>query len=393
MEPLREQTYAEFSLRLHSEIVKRRVPASAEIELSHRCPLSCSHCYNNRPIDDAEALRGELTRDEHCRILDELAEAGCLWLLFTGGEIFARPDFLEIYAHARRKGFLITLFTNGTLVTPRIADFLAERRPFAIEITIYGATAETYERVTGKSGSYDRCMRGIRLLLDRGLPLALKTMATSVNRHEIGAMHRLAEQLGTPFKFDAMLNPRIDCSGAPLALRLTPSEIVQLDLDYPRRVAEWRRFSDGFCGAPENPDDVYRCGAGNIACAIDPEGRLSLCALSRAERYDLRRGSFREGWDQFLYRARQGKITRVTKCTQCHIQSLCGMCPAMGELENKDPEAPVDFLCRVAHLRANAMNIPVPPHGDCEYCAGPYAAPPAVVMLNQSTGGSETRPA
>ena len=76
-----------------------------------------------------------------------------LWLLFTGGEIFARADFLEIYTYAKEKGFLITLFTNGMMLTTRIADFLAEYRPFAIEITLYGATKETYEALTQIPGS------------------------------------------------------------------------------------------------------------------------------------------------------------------------------------------------------------------------------------------------
>jgi hypothetical protein len=54
----------------------------------------------------------------------------------------------------------------------------------------------------------------------------------------------------------------------------------------------------------------------------------------------------------------------------CELKAMCGMCPANGELENGDPEAPVDFLCRVAHLRAHAFELPVAPHGDCEYCEG-----------------------
>src|SRR5439155_23363128 len=117
----------------------------------------------------------KLTRDDHFRILDELANTGCLWMLYTGGEIFARRDFLEIYGYAKRKGFLITLFTNGTLITARVADILAVARPFSIEITLYGRTRETYEQLTGIPGSFDKCMRGIDLLLERGLPLKLKT--------------------------------------------------------------------------------------------------------------------------------------------------------------------------------------------------------------------------
>jgi hypothetical protein len=54
----------------------------------------------------------------------------------------------------------------------------------------------------------------------------------------------------------------------------------------------------------------------------------------------------------------------------CALKAVCGMCPANGELENGDPEAPVDWLCQTAHLRAMALGIQIAPHGDCEYCAG-----------------------
>jgi radical SAM protein with 4Fe4S-binding SPASM domain len=290
-----------------------------------------------------------------------MAEAGCLWLLYTGGEPFVRPDFLDIYTYAKKKGFLITLFTNAALVTPQIAGYLARWRPFSIEVTVYGATAETYDRVTGVPGSYRRFRRGIQLLLDRGLPLALKTMVLSANRHELAAMKQLARGLGVAFRFDAMLNPRIDGTPEPLALRLSPSEIVQLDLDDAGRVAEWRTFVTRFCGLPataEESREIYSCGAGVTGFAIDPEGRMSLCVLSRFAGYDLRRGSIREGWDHLANQVRRTKLTRVTRCTACEIKALCGMCPAIAELECGDPEEPVDFLCRVARRRAEAMGIP-----------------------------------
>ena len=88
-------------------------------------------------------------------------------------------------------------------------------------------------------------MRGIRLLLDRGLPLALKTVAVSTNRHEIPAMQRFAEdELGVPFKFDSMINPRVDCSQSPLDVRLAPEECVALDLADPKRSDEWMQFAE-----------------------------------------------------------------------------------------------------------------------------------------------------
>jgi radical SAM protein with 4Fe4S-binding SPASM domain len=362
--------YRDFSAALHQRIIARRIASTGAVEVTRRCPLRCAHCYNNLPMDDLEARQGELSYAEHCRILDEMAEAGCLWLLYTGGEIFARKDFLDIYTYAKKKGFLITLFTNGVAITPAIADYLAEWPPFSIEITLYGSTRETYERLTGVPGSYDRCLRGIRLLVERKLPLSLKTMAVSVNKHEIGAMKEFARGLGMRFRFDALINPRIDCSQNPLAVRLQPREIVELDLEDPERVAELKKFAARFNRTPGEPEQaqVYSCGAGVNGFAIDSEGKMSLCVLARRESYDLRSGSFRQGWERFLRQARCAPATRVTRCSACAIKSMCGMCPANAELENGDQEAPVEFLCEVAHLRAQAMGIPVPPHGGCEYC-------------------------
>lgn len=366
------QSYAEFSLALHSQIYAEQIPVNGTFELSNRCPLECVHCYNNLPMGDAAARKRELNTEEVCRVLDELADMGCLWLLLTGGEIFARHDFFDIYRHAKSRGFLLTLFTNGTLITERIADELARLPPFVIEITLYGRTKATYESLTGIPGSFEKCLRGIRLLLERGLPLKLKTVALTINRHEINAMKRFAEELGCEFKFDPMINPRIDCSSSPLAVRLTPEDIVALDLEEPKRVSEWRRLAMNF-PVPDLPEDgsmptLYNCGGGVNSFAIDPYGDLTICVLSHVDKYNVRDGSVREGWETFLRKVRQKKITRVTKCTTCQLASMCGSCAANGELEEGDPEAPVDFLCRVAHLRAEVFEVPIRPHGDCEYC-------------------------
>jgi radical SAM protein with 4Fe4S-binding SPASM domain len=403
------RSYGDFSAELYRRARRGRLPTNGTIELTHRCPLACSHCYNNLPVGDAGARRRELDTQELYRIIDEMADAGCLWLLLTGGEILARHDFLEIYTHAKRRGLLITLFTNGTQLTPQIADHLVEWRPFAIEITLYGRTRETYERLTGVPGSFERCMRGIRLLKERGLPLKLKTVAVTINRHEIHDMQTFAEQeIGVPFKFDGMINARTDCSHSPLGVRLTPAEMVQLDVADPVRRAQWVQLAAERIG-PIGPTrgDVYQCGGGINAFAIDPEGRMSICVLSQKEMFDLRKGSFKEGWESFLGKVRTKKITRPTKCTDCQIRPLCSACAATSELENGDPEAPVEFFCEVAHLRAHAVGFPPPAHGDCQFCEGGAGhdhllgelaavknatggtsefAPPAVPAPNRSAG-------
>jgi radical SAM protein with 4Fe4S-binding SPASM domain len=242
-------------------------------------------------------------------------------------------------------------------------------------VTLYGATRETYEKLTQIPGSYDRCMRGIRLARERHLPLKLKTVPTTINRHEVYEMQRLAEQeLGVEFKFDSLVNPRIDCSESPLDVRLTPEDAVALDFRDPRRRREYARLLEREMAQPagdhQEASHVYFCGGGFNSCAIDPAGLMSICILSQQETYDWRTGSFREGWDKFLSAVRTKGKTQRTKCDACQIQSSCGMCPANGELENGDPESPVEFLCEVAHLRAMALRVEVPAHGKCECCPG-----------------------
>jgi radical SAM protein with 4Fe4S-binding SPASM domain len=325
-------------------------------------------------MGDQDARSREMTTEEHFHMLDELVEMGCFWLLYTGGEIFARKDFLEIYTYAKKKGFLITLFTNGTLITEKIADYLLEWPPFAIEITLYGRTKETYEELTAIPGSYDRCLRGIRLLRARGLPLKLKTVATSINKHEISAMREFAEEeLGADFKVDGQVNPRIDCSQSPLAVRLTPEEVVALDMHAPKRVNEYRKLAKQGLESPPSlaqVDTMYSCGGGMNSFAINAYGEIGICVISQQETFSIRGAGVKEVWEQSLLRLRNRKRTQATKCIQCRIQSLCGMCPANGELENGDRESPVSFLCHVAHLRAAAIEIEVPAHGECEFCAG-----------------------
>lgn len=371
---MEQVSYGAFSAGVHEHYSGERVPLQVSIEVTRRCPLECLHCYNNLPMGDVDARQRELTKEEHIHLLDELSDMGCFWILYTGGEIFARRDFLEIYTYAKKKGFLITLFTNGTIMTEEIANYLNEFPPFAIEITLYGRTRETYEALTAIPGSYERCLRGIKMLKDRGLPLKLKTVATSVNKHEVLAMRQFAEEeLGVEFKVDGQINPRIDCSQSPLAVRLTPEEVVALDMSMPKGMSEYRRLALHDLETPLVParaDSVYFCGGGMNSFAINAYGEIGICVISQQDTFDIRGRGVKQVWESALLELRSRKRARVTKCVECRIQSVCGMCPANGEMENGDKESPVEFLCHVAHLRAATVGVDVPAHGDCEFCAG-----------------------
>ncbi|TAN40259.1 MAG: radical SAM protein [Nitrospirae bacterium] len=362
--------YNDLSGKIRAASVNKRIPLYGMIEVTRRCPLTCVHCYNNLPLTDREAAQNELSLDEHCRILDEITDAGCLWLAYTGGEIFVREDFLEIYAYALKKGLLVTLFTNGLLLTPEIADYLARHRPYGIEITLYGVTRETHERVTGVPGSFDRCMEAVRLLTSRRLPLTLKTMALTINEHELWQIKAFVEEeLGLRFRYDPMITPRLDRSRGPLAVRLSPRRVVELDMHDPRIRSEWGKYAESCVSAQRSETQVYYCNAGITGFGIDPYGGLNVCLFSPGGKYDLRTGSFLQGWEGLLRQERIRSISKQTKCTACGIREICGMCPPNSELEEGGPENPVDFFCEVAHLRARALGLSVKPHGKCAYCS------------------------
>ncbi len=345
-----QQEYSEFSSRLHTRVGNQHIPLLGSLELTFRCNLRCQHCYV--PIEQRANRRGkELSLPETKRILDEITEAGCLWLLLTGGEPLLRPDFKDIYLYAKRKGLLLTLFSNGTLVTPRIADFLAEWRPFKIEFTLYGATQETYERVTGIPGSYAKCRRGIDLLLERNLPLSLKTMVMTLNYHELDGMQSLADSLGVSFRFDPIVHAALNGSSIPADFRLSPQEVVNLEKSDQDRSNRWPKYIQDNLNNKIQGRNLYLCKAGQKSFHIGPTGQLSMCISARNPSYNLLEGGFKEGWDYFLPKVTSQLYDDRFPCTDCQLRRICVQCPALSELESGDPEARVEYLCQVTKLR------------------------------------------
>jgi len=335
----------------------RRTPLEGTLETTFRCNLACVHCYVNQPAGSRAEREKELALERLKELIDEFAAEGCLDLLLTGGEVLLRPDFPELYLYAVRAGLRVTVFTNGTLVSDRIAELFAEYHPACVEISLYGMTRETYERVTRVSGSFDRCLAGIRKLHARGVPLKLKTMVLSWNAHEVAAMRGFAEELGLDFRHDSLLNPRVDCgANRNPELQVGAEKAVALDLDDPAlRAAYEQSFREAVAAGPSSSEEVYTCGAGQMGFTVDPYGRLQLCQLSRKASFDLREQSFARGWHEFLPAARSRRWQTDAVCRRCSLRPVCGNCPGAAEMELGDAEARIVHFCEITHLRAHAL--------------------------------------
>jgi radical SAM protein with 4Fe4S-binding SPASM domain len=373
---------------------QRRLPLQGTLETTFRCNLACAHCYVNKPAASREERERELPLARLQALVDEIAEAGCLEVLFTGGEVLVRPDFPELYLHALRRGLLVTVFTNGTLVTERIADLFDENRPHAVEISLYGMSRETYERVTRVPGSYDKCLAGIERLVARGVPLTLKTMALTWNQHEIAAMEAYARGLGLFFKFDSLLNPRVDCGANRNGeLQLSAEQALALDMQDPERMRELQQFCERFVkreGSPREHEYVYNCGAGHMSFTVDPYGRLQMCQLSRRSAFDLRGDRFERGWNEYFPALRARKWQTQSICRSCNLVSLCGSCAGAAEMETGDVEGLVPQFCEIAHLRAwEAMGEGCGHRRDATCCLGhgTLAAAPPEQAARMTQGG------
>ena len=353
---------------LWDKMKARRVPVSFDLEITARCNNDCRHCYINLPAGDREAKAQEMTVDEIGDIADQALELGAVWCLITGGEPLLRPDFADIYLLLKRKGLLISVFTNACLIADEHVALFERYPPRDIEVSVYGVTKETYETVTRRSGSFVRFMRGLDRLLESGVKVRLKAMALRSNLHEIDEIAAFCRQRTKDYyRFDPQLHLRFD--GDPArneeikSERLSPKEIVALERSDPERFESLQKRCDKLIVpefAQHTCNHLFHCGAGNGSFNVSYDGLFRLCSsLYHPDCvYDLRRGSLSDAWHNFVPQVRDMRSDRrefLETCRVCPLINLCMWCPAHAYLETGDLDGPAPYFCAVAHARAEML--------------------------------------
>ena len=342
---------------------------SVELELTARCNNNCTHCYINLPAGDTAAQEKECSTETILALMDRAADLGALWCLLTGGEPLLRDDFEEIYSGIRQRGFLVSIFTNATLVTAAHIRLFRAFPPRRIEVTVYGCTKSTYEQVTRQPGSFKAFERGLQRLLSADLPVSLKTVATRANRHEQALIRAYCDQRSHfPFRFDPLLHLRLD--GDPernrdiIAQRLSPKEVADLEASDPRRMdalrRQWHNPGKSKESSPTAPQ-LFQCRAGLEDCTIGWDGTFRLCSsLTHPDfTYNLRTGGLEEAWLRFAPACRQIRPKRDAEnaCAQCGLVSLCLGCPAHLYLETGRMDGDCPYFCNVATARAHLAQM------------------------------------
>ncbi len=354
--------YRDFSRRIFHRSIVHAQPTRMQLEITYRCNIHCVHCYTD-PFNTPAHLRQELAVRDLLRIFDELADAGVLWVTITGGEAFVHPHFRQIYTEARRRGFLVSLYSNGTTISESLADFLANDPPFTIDLSLHGATPETFERVTQVPGSFRPFRDGLGRLLERDLPVRIKTKAMGMNRHELAKIKALVEGLGLDFNVSATIHPRLDGDLSSTEHRLSPGAIVELDLDGTGALEDAADTCAGDRGEraagpalePPPDDRLFRCGCGTNTATISPYGMLRACTHTTWPAFDLKTMPFLEAFARLVEAIRSARYTGESPCRTCPVYTLCEKNPVMAEHEAGSMEAPVTHYCDVAFGKAATL--------------------------------------
>lgn len=355
---------------LWSKMKSARRIFSFNLEITARCNNNCRHCYINLPAGDSRAKGKELSLDAVGHVADEAISLGAMWCLVTGGEPLLREDFPEIYLYLKRKGFLVSVFTNAALINSGHIKLFKKYPPRDAEVTVYGVTEETYERVTRVPGSFNAFMRGLDLLLDNGIKVRFKAMALRSNVHELPWIARFCrERTKDYFRFDPFLHLRFDRDAGRneeiKSERLSPEEIVAVEQADPERSAALEKDCDKLI-MPEaghiSCNHLFRCGAGNGSFAVSYDGFFHLCSsLWHPDCvYDLKKGTLVEAWKKFIPKVRDMRSDDkefLKKCRECRLINLCIWCPAHADLEAGRMDEPVEYFCEVAHAREKMLAV------------------------------------
>lgn len=359
-----ETTYDLLIEKLSRQAGSNSIPLNGAFELTSRCNFNCKMCYVHNENNNS-TNKNELTMDQWIQLATEARDAGMLNLVLTGGEIFLRSDIEEIYEALATMGFKITLFTNGSLIDRKRAKWLGRIPPTSMEITLYGASAETYDKLCGNASGYEQTVNAIDLLLDEGINLGLKTTITYLNMHDYEQLAEFSFKRGIPLNIVKYLYPAtksaIDC-------RLTPEDLVDFEARFQATSNRLRAlYSKGdvseesvkyakkivqdmkaIPGDHRSRVSAFNCKAGSSGFWITWDGRMLPCGvMDKPVIYPLETG-IKIAWDCISKHCES--ISVCKECAGCDMKKWCLVCPAKLKNETGYYDRPAEYICKLTRL-------------------------------------------
>ena len=154
---------------LHRKAEFTKTPISGTFELSPLCNMDCKMCYIKMSKEKQESIARLRTKEEWIELAQKAKERGLLFLLLTGGEPFLVKDFKELYIELHKMGFCISINSNGTMIDEDVIEWLKHYPPMRINMTLYGASDETYGRLCNNPKGFTQVTKAISLLKENNI--------------------------------------------------------------------------------------------------------------------------------------------------------------------------------------------------------------------------------
>lgn len=334
-----------------------RAPFGAGIELTAKCNLNCVHCYAK-----PDRVHMDMSTDEFKNIVDTLIDKGMIEVYLTGGEIFTRPDFEEIYVYIKKKGVLLSLLTNLTLLSDRHIELFKQYPVETISSSIYGCTEDTYESVTGVKGSFDKFIKALDMLKNNDIPFELKFITLKQNYSDLDKIEDFSQKYNVLVTVYADIHAANDGSDSPIDYRISLEDALLYDTIAPNMLKHWdnlakgildgsislypkratQRFSEGY---------LYPCLIAYQEVYITSDCKMQGCVRVPYYQYDLRKGNFDEGWEYLKRMTLDRKAKKSYKCLTCKNTRFCQHCVGKFMLLNGSEEEVDPYTCMMAEQR------------------------------------------
>jgi len=354
-----EASLQSFHRKLQKTAAQKGIPIFGGFEITPRCNLSCRMCYvkfkgadNN--YSGNQYAKGELTARQWIELGRAARDAGMLVVFLTGGEPLIRADFKEIYGAYSGMGFRLNFFTNGTLITEEFAKWLSQSPPASVDVTLYGASGDTYLRLCGQKSAYKRTINGIELLLKYNINTRIKTTIVHSNVDDYKEIEKIARDYGLVFLQSSLVHGNRTRGIEDIASeRLSPEEMYEYNVET-------------ICEYDSSPVDIEKlrkhykelppmfCSAGRSSFFINWRGELVPCPLFNEPYGEPLKSGFKNAWEEL--REEVKKIPGLDECKSCEYRIFCPVCPGKLYLETGKFDGHSDYMCGLAKEKSRLYN-------------------------------------
>ena len=352
-----------FSAYLHSRAGANAVPISGTFELTSRCNFNCRMCYVHNM--DCSKMTEEKSAEWWINLGKKAASEGMVFLLITGGEPLLRKDFKEIYTELSKLGLMISINTNGSLLCGEIAELFKKIPPTRLNISLYGASNETYEKFTG-APHFTRVLENIKLLKSYGIDIRLNVSITEDNYRDLAEIYRIACELGVHVKAAQYMYPQVLVGGrtGENQSRLSSEVAAQSRIDwfnllFPKNELP-TRFRNTLNGVEsldlpcdgEAEEGKVKCRAGKSSFWVNSKGEMCFCGVAGFP-FSIDELGFAGAWKKV--REFSASIRTPAKCEMCKYKSMCCVCAAACYTETGSFLGVPEYICRMTEKMAQLM--------------------------------------